>query len=100
MIRWFLRGVSRSRRDDALSPGRGAAAGGFRARALLDPDAIDQHDAAALAAACLPGALTRRCRREPAARRQPLHRLRAVRRREPERGGDDGSGLSSSPREP
>jgi Ni,Fe-hydrogenase III small subunit/ferredoxin len=45
-------------RHDALSPRRGATPAGFRARALLDPDAIGEGDAATLAAACLPGALS------------------------------------------
>jgi Ni,Fe-hydrogenase III small subunit len=57
MIRWFLRGVSRSRVTTRYPRGDEPAPAGFRARALLDPDAIDEHDAATLAAACLPGAL-------------------------------------------
>ena len=57
MIRWFLRGVSRSRVTTRYPRGDEPAPSGFRARALLDPDVIDEHDAATLAAACLPGAL-------------------------------------------
>ncbi|HZO78402.1 MAG TPA: hypothetical protein VFB39_10185 [Solirubrobacteraceae bacterium] len=58
MIRWFLRGVSRPRvttrypaRDEPASPR-------FRGRALLDPGAVDSHEAQRVAAACLPDALS------------------------------------------
>ena len=57
MIRWFLRGVSRSRVTTRYPRGEEPPPGAFRARALLDPDAVEENDAAALAAACLPGAL-------------------------------------------
>jgi Ni,Fe-hydrogenase III small subunit/formate hydrogenlyase subunit 6/NADH:ubiquinone oxidoreductase subunit I len=57
MIRWFLRGVSRPRVTTRYPRGDEPPPAGFRTRALLDPDAIDARDAAALAAACLPGAL-------------------------------------------
>jgi len=57
MIRWFLRGVSRARVTTRYPRGEEPASAGFRARALLDPDAIDEAGAATLAAACLPGAL-------------------------------------------
>ena len=82
MIRWFLRGVSRPRVTTRYPRGEEPPPAGFRARALLDPDAVGQDEAAALAASCLPGALTVTDGRGPAARRQPLHRLRAVRGRE------------------
>ncbi len=58
MIRWFLRGVSRRRlttrypREGEPAPER------FRARALLDPDAVEHDSASHCAAVCLPGALT------------------------------------------
>ena len=58
MIRWFLRGVSRSRVTTRYPRGEEPPPAGFRARALLDRDAVEQHDAATLAASCLPGALT------------------------------------------
>lgn len=58
MIRWFLRGVSRPRVTTPYPRGEEPPPAGFRARALLDPDAVGQDEAAALAAACLPGALT------------------------------------------
>jgi Ni,Fe-hydrogenase III small subunit len=57
MIRWFLRGVSRSRVTTRYPRGEEPPPAGFRARALLDPGALDDRDAAPLAAACLPGAL-------------------------------------------
>lgn len=58
MIRWFLRGVSRRRlttrypRESEPAPAR------FRARALLDPEAVDSDSAVKCVAACLPGALS------------------------------------------
>jgi Ni,Fe-hydrogenase III small subunit len=57
MIRWFLRGVLRPRATTRYPRGEEPPPAGFRARALLDPDAIDEGDAVALAASCLPGAL-------------------------------------------
>ena len=42
MIRWFLRGVSRPRVTTRYPRGEEPPPAGFRARALLDPDAIDQ----------------------------------------------------------
>jgi Ni,Fe-hydrogenase III small subunit len=58
MIRWFLRGVSRQRVTTRYPRGDEPPPAGFRTRALLDPDAVDARDATALAAACLPGALS------------------------------------------
>jgi Ni,Fe-hydrogenase III small subunit len=58
MIRWFLRGVSQRRlttrypREPEPPPER------FRARALLDPSAVDADSAKRSAAVCLPNALT------------------------------------------
>jgi len=57
MIRWFLRGVSRSRITTRYPRGEEPPPPGFRARALLDSGTIGRDDAAALAASCLPGAL-------------------------------------------
>jgi Ni,Fe-hydrogenase III small subunit len=58
MIRWFLRGLSRSRVTTRYPRAEEPPPSGFRARALLEPQAIGRDDAAALAAACLPGALS------------------------------------------
>jgi Ni,Fe-hydrogenase III small subunit/formate hydrogenlyase subunit 6/NADH:ubiquinone oxidoreductase subunit I len=58
MIRWFLRGVSRPRVTTRYPRGEEPPPAGFRARALLDPDAVGENEAAALAASCLPDALT------------------------------------------
>jgi Ni,Fe-hydrogenase III small subunit len=58
MIRWFLRGLSRSRVTTRYPRGEERPPAGFRARALLEREAIGPADAAALAATCLPGALT------------------------------------------
>ncbi len=58
MIRWFLRGLSRSRVTTRYPRGEERPPAGFRARALLEREAIDPAVAAALAATCLPGALT------------------------------------------
>jgi Ni,Fe-hydrogenase III small subunit len=58
MIRWFFRGVARSRLTTRYPRGREAPPEGFRARALLDPDAVGVGAAERAAAACLPGALT------------------------------------------
>jgi Ni,Fe-hydrogenase III small subunit/formate hydrogenlyase subunit 6/NADH:ubiquinone oxidoreductase subunit I len=58
MIRWFLRGLSHSRVTTRYPRGEEPPPPGFRARALLDPDAIGPDEAARLAASCLPGALT------------------------------------------
>jgi Ni,Fe-hydrogenase III small subunit/ferredoxin len=57
MIRWFLRGVSRSRVTTRYPHHDEPPPAGFRARVVLDPDATDGADVATLAAACLPGAL-------------------------------------------
>jgi Ni,Fe-hydrogenase III small subunit/formate hydrogenlyase subunit 6/NADH:ubiquinone oxidoreductase subunit I len=57
MIRWFLRGLSHSRVTTRYPRGEELPPGGFRARALFDPEVGDRADVAALAAACLPGAL-------------------------------------------
>jgi Ni,Fe-hydrogenase III small subunit len=57
MIRWFLRGVSRPRVTTRYPRGEEAAPARFRARALLDPFALSDEDAARCAAVCLPGAL-------------------------------------------
>jgi Ni,Fe-hydrogenase III small subunit len=58
MIRWFLRGVSRPRVTTRYPRGEEPPPARFRARALLDPDAIGPDESARLAASCLPGALT------------------------------------------
>lgn len=58
MIRWFLRGLSRSRVTTRYPRGEERPPAGFRARALLEREAIGPADAAALAATCLPVALT------------------------------------------
>ena len=58
MIRWFLRGLSHSRVTTRYPRGEEPPPPGFRARALLDPDSMGEDGAAALAAVCLPGALT------------------------------------------
>ena len=58
MIRWFLRGLSRSRVTTRYPRGEEPPPAGFRARALLNAEAVGPSDAAALAATCLPGALT------------------------------------------
>ncbi|HUA71463.1 MAG TPA: hypothetical protein VMA96_10285 [Solirubrobacteraceae bacterium] len=49
--------MSRSRVTTCYPRGEEPPPSGFRARALLNPDALDDRDAATLAAACLPGAL-------------------------------------------
>jgi Ni,Fe-hydrogenase III small subunit len=58
MIGWFLRGVSRPRVTSRYPRGSEPPAPGFRARALLHPDAIGDEDAERVAALCLPDALT------------------------------------------
>ena len=58
MIRWFLRGLSRSRVTTRYPRGEERPPAGFRARALLEREAIGPADAAALAATSLPVALT------------------------------------------
>ncbi len=57
MIRWFLRGVTQRRLTTRYPSGTEPPPARFRARALLDPDAVDPRGAAACAAVCLPGAL-------------------------------------------
>jgi len=57
MIRWFLRGVTRPRVTTRYPRGEEAPPPGFRARALLDPDAVGDQDAESYAALCLPNAL-------------------------------------------
>jgi Ni,Fe-hydrogenase III small subunit/ferredoxin len=57
MIQWFLRGVSRPRVTTRYPRGEEPAPAGFRARALLDPEALDPARADGLAAVCLPHAL-------------------------------------------
>ncbi|MGB8879089.1 MAG: hypothetical protein WCD11_22440, partial [Solirubrobacteraceae bacterium] len=57
MIQWFLRGVSRPRVTTRYPRGEESAPAGFRARALLDPEALDPARANRLAAVCLPHAL-------------------------------------------
>jgi Ni,Fe-hydrogenase III small subunit/ferredoxin len=57
MIQWFLRGVSRPRITTRYPRRAESAPAGFRARALLDPEAVDPGEGAALVGACLPGAL-------------------------------------------
>jgi Ni,Fe-hydrogenase III small subunit/ferredoxin len=56
MIRWFLRGIARPRVTTRYPRGEERPPPGFRARALLDPDA-PPHGGARSVAACLPGAL-------------------------------------------
>ncbi len=58
MIRWFLRGVSRPRVTTRYPRREEHPPGGFRARVLLDPDAVTAEHAERAAAACLPNALT------------------------------------------
>jgi Ni,Fe-hydrogenase III small subunit len=58
MIRWFLRGVSRPRVTTRYPRRKELPPGGFRARAVLDPDAVASEYAERAAAACLPRALT------------------------------------------
>jgi Ni,Fe-hydrogenase III small subunit/ferredoxin-like protein FixX len=58
MIRWFLRGVRGTRVTSAYPRRQELAPGGFRARAVLDPQAVTGADAERAAAVCLPGALT------------------------------------------
>jgi len=57
MIKWFVRGVTRRRLTTRYPRAAEAPPARFRARALLDPDAVDPRSAAACAAVCLPGAL-------------------------------------------
>jgi Ni,Fe-hydrogenase III small subunit len=57
MIRWFLRGISRPRVTTRYPRAREEPPPGFRARALLDPDAVGDQDAERYAAVCLPRAL-------------------------------------------
>jgi Ni,Fe-hydrogenase III small subunit/formate hydrogenlyase subunit 6/NADH:ubiquinone oxidoreductase subunit I len=57
VIRWFLRGVSRARVTTGYPRGEEPPPAGFRARALLDPEAVDRDASARLAAICLPDAL-------------------------------------------
>ncbi|MGB0093868.1 MAG: hypothetical protein WBP81_15225 [Solirubrobacteraceae bacterium] len=58
MIKWFLRGLTRPRLTTRYPRGDEPPTEGFRARALLDPDAVDRERATRSAAVCLPGALT------------------------------------------
>lgn len=58
MIRWFLRGVTRRRLTTRYPRTEEPAPPGFRARALLDPNAINPRDAWRTAQVCLPKALT------------------------------------------
>lgn len=58
MIRWFLRGVSRARITTRYPRGEEPPPAGFRARALLDPWAVNAEAAVRSSAVCLPEALT------------------------------------------
>jgi len=58
MIRWFLRGVTHHRLTTRYPSAPERPPSGFRARALLDPDAVDPHSTARCVEVCLPGALT------------------------------------------
>jgi len=57
MIRWFLRGVSHRRLTTRFPRSPEPAPAGFRARAVLDPEAASL-DSARCAEVCLPGALS------------------------------------------
>lgn len=59
MIRWFLRGVSRSRVTTRYPRGEEPPPAGFRARALLDPAAGGAEDTDRVVEVCLPAALAR-----------------------------------------
>jgi Ni,Fe-hydrogenase III small subunit/ferredoxin len=59
MIQWFLRGLSRPRVTSRYPRREEPAPAGFRARVLLDPEALDPARADELAAVCLPRALAR-----------------------------------------
>ena len=75
MIRWFLRGVTRPPTDDPLPARRGEPAPPrFRARALLDPTAVDPRQRGRVRGGLPAGALTPRRARTAAPRRGPLHR--------------------------
>ena len=58
MVRWFLRGVTRRRLTSRYPRSAEPAPPGFRARALLDPTAINPRQAWRAAQVCLPKALT------------------------------------------
>ena len=58
MIRWLLRGVTRRRLTTRYPRADEPAPPGFRARALLDPSAIDPREARRAAEVCLPKALS------------------------------------------
>lgn len=58
MIRWFARGASSRKLTTRYPRAREEPPRGFRARALLDPDACDSSDGAPCAAVCLPNALS------------------------------------------
>jgi len=58
MIRWLLRGVAHRRVTTRYPRVEEPPPGGFRARALLDPDGVGDLDAERCAAVCLPDALT------------------------------------------
>jgi Ni,Fe-hydrogenase III small subunit/ferredoxin len=58
MIRWFLRGVTRRRLTTRYPRGEEPAPAGFRARAVLDPNAANPREARHAAQVCLPRALT------------------------------------------
>lgn len=58
MIWWFLRGLAGSRLTTRYPRSEEPAPPGFRARALLHPDALSSEDAERCAAVCLPGALS------------------------------------------
>ena len=93
MIQWFLRGVSRPRVTTRYPRGEEPAPAGFRARALLDPEALDPARARS-AGRRLPArvrslSMTRRDLRLDA---RAVHRLRTVRRRGRRRRDDHRSG--------
>jgi Ni,Fe-hydrogenase III small subunit len=58
MIRWFLRGINRRRLTTAYPRRPEMPPLNFRARALLDPAAIDPNAAERAVEVCLPGALS------------------------------------------
>jgi Ni,Fe-hydrogenase III small subunit/NAD-dependent dihydropyrimidine dehydrogenase PreA subunit len=58
MIRWFLRGLTQRRLTTGYPRAEEPAPPGFRARALLDPDAVDPQRARRCTEVCLPKALS------------------------------------------
>ncbi|MGB0092928.1 MAG: 4Fe-4S binding protein, partial [Solirubrobacteraceae bacterium] len=63
MIGWFLRGLTHRRVTTRYPQAEEPPPRGFRARAVLDPDAVAPGDAARYAAVCLPDALSLDARR-------------------------------------